>query len=144
MKKRSKTETESSLKKLLWQDFSKYIRLRDADKYGFIVCITCGKVVKWKEAHAGHGIGGRYNYILFDEELVNGQCFNCNSPIARGGKGGNYGKYAVVLIKRHGMKWYEKKLKYKVRQFTKQELKDLRIYYREKWQKELLKIKDEF
>ena len=43
MKKRSKTETESSLKKLLWQDFSKYIRLRDADKYGFIVCITCGK-----------------------------------------------------------------------------------------------------
>ena len=65
---------------------------------------------------AGHGIGGRHNYLLFDEELVHAQCKICNIW-----KRGEYGKYAVALIKKHGIKWYEEKQKYKMVQFTRQD-----------------------
>lgn len=70
---------------------------------------------------AGHGIGGRHNYLLFDEELVFAQCVGCNIF-----KRGNYGEYALVLIKKHGggdkgIKWYEEKKRYKVVQYTRQD-----------------------
>lgn len=29
--------------------FSEYIRLRDADNNGYIRCISCGKIVFWKD-----------------------------------------------------------------------------------------------
>ena len=65
----------SKIKKKVWQEFSKYIRLRDSDSNGNCSCITCGVVKPYKEMQAGHLLDGRTNSILFDEEIVYSQCY---------------------------------------------------------------------
>lgn len=34
--------------------FSEYIRRRDADKDGFVRCISCGRRIRWEDADCGH------------------------------------------------------------------------------------------
>lgn len=56
-----------------WRQFSLYVRLRDAR------CITCQKVVPYKEANAGHYIHkSRTSNLYFDEHNVHKQCVKCN------------------------------------------------------------------
>ena len=124
------------MKKTAWQWFSKYIRLRDCLKTTgnpeIGRCVTCGNIKLFTELQAGHGIGGRSNSILFDEELVNAQCVYCNYH-----KKGNYENYIEVLIDRHGREWYDKK-KYISKQPCKLDFKVISDYYR----KEYKKLKD--
>ena len=92
-------------KEIAWKWFAKYIKLRDALKTTgdifFVRCITCGDLNPIEEMHAGHGIPGRTNSILFDEDLVNGQCALCNCS-----RGGEYQVYKHVLLIRYGHeKW---------------------------------------
>jgi hypothetical protein len=71
-----------ALKRKLWKIFSYYIRLRDClhitDTKTHGRCITCGKKVHIKEAHAGHFIPGRNNATLFHEQATHLQCARCN------------------------------------------------------------------
>jgi hypothetical protein len=53
-----------------WSWFSKYIRLKNADEFGWCVCITCGIPKFWKEIHAGHYVDGRNNTVLLDRKSV--------------------------------------------------------------------------
>lgn len=65
----------------LWKVFSEYIRLRDADKFGYITCITCGKRHYWegtRQVNAGHFISRRFNSTKYDERNCSAQCVNCN------------------------------------------------------------------
>jgi hypothetical protein len=100
-----KKQSPKTLKNKAWKLFSEYIRRRDADEGGTLSCITCGKLMHWKEAHAGHAIPGRTNSILLDPEVTYGQCPVCNIW-----KNGNYPVYTTVLIKKFGMDWWEQKL----------------------------------
>lgn len=99
----------SRAKDRAWEAFSKYIRLRDCLKttgdpeWG--ICITCGKRTYYKEYQAGHLVEGRKNAVLYDEEIVNGQCEVCN-----GYGGGEYAKYALVMAKRYSEQWVLDKL----------------------------------
>jgi len=86
--------------------FSQYIRRKYADESGNCVCYTCGRVRPWKEMHAGHGIAGRGNYILFKEEVVRVQDSSCNLNQPRG-KGGNYQVFVPKLIREYGLEQYE-------------------------------------
>lgn len=101
-----KKDSVSKAKKKAWNIFSKYIRLRDClqttgDKeYG--ICYTCGKQFHFKELQAGHGIAGRANSILFNEQLVNAQCRGCNLF-----KGGCLDVYTIKLINQYGKKQVE-------------------------------------
>ena len=83
--------------------FSKYIRLKYADRNGFVDCYTCNNERKhWKKMQAGHGIGGRTNAILFMEEIVKPQGIGCNVFGA--------GKYAIFtrkLIDELGLEKYD-------------------------------------
>jgi transposase len=48
--------------------FSEYIRLRDAtlgDGYG--TCISCGKIIYWKDNHCGHFINRKHMALRFNE-----------------------------------------------------------------------------
>jgi len=121
-----------SLKKKAWTEFSKYIRLKNADRDGYVHCYTCGKRMFWKEAQAGHGLSGRGNSILFDEEIVKPQCASCNIF-----KGGNYDSFHSRLIEENGIEWFNRKLKQKheTKQFTAKELEDMIKYYREEIKK---------
>lgn len=114
-----KKPTVQTYKKKAWPFFSKYIRLRDADENGMCKCVTCGVEKHFKDMQAGHGVGGRHNYLLFDEEIVFAQCPACNIF-----GGGQYEKFAVFLIEKHDLEWYKEKLRYKVVQFTIPELEE--------------------
>lgn len=51
----------------------------------------------WKEAHAGHFVGGRTNSVLFDERVVRPQCPRCNIFLS-----GNYSAYTLRMLDEHG------------------------------------------
>ena len=100
-----KKPTLRSLKAKCWKLFSEYIRRKDADAGGTERCYTCGETKFWKELHAGHGIPGRHNAVLFDAEIVRPQC-----PVCNVWKGGCYHIFTTKLIKEHGLAWWDKKL----------------------------------
>lgn len=77
--------------------FSRYIRLRDANQYGYCRCISCGKIVHWKECDAGHYVNRRHMGLRYDEKNVNAQCRACN----RFDEGNQIG-YTRGLIKKYG------------------------------------------
>ncbi len=77
--------------------FSLYIRLRDSDSNGILLCISCGEPVFWKKADAGHFIKRQHKATRFDEKNVNGQCRNCNWL-----KQGNDINYKIGLEKKYG------------------------------------------
>ncbi|MDR2652689.1 MAG: recombination protein NinG [Prevotellaceae bacterium] len=77
--------------------FSEYIRLRDSDSNGYIRCISCGKIVHWKNADAGHYVNRRHLALRYDEKNVNAQCRACN----RFDEGNMIG-YHAGLIKKYG------------------------------------------
>ena len=49
----------SKLKKELDKWFSLYIRLRDADENGVVICFTSGRAYPYKNIHAGHFMSRR-------------------------------------------------------------------------------------
>ncbi len=117
----------SYYKRKAWEAFSQYIRTRDCWKTTKTLnnckCITCSHIVSFDHIQAGHAIGGRNNSILFDEELVNGQCDVCN-----GYKNGRYAEYSLWFIENYGLeKWEEKVLLSKqIKQYRESDY--IRIY----------------
>jgi hypothetical protein len=82
-------KTISQLKKILWKEFSIFIRNRD--KY---LCFTCRRKGEGSGMHAGHfiskSVGGLALY--FNEKNVNAQCYNCNINLS-----GNIWEYGQRL-----------------------------------------------
>ncbi len=73
-----KNQSTSSLKRKLDRIFSEFIRLRDADDNGYCRCISCGKIVYWKDCDAGHYVNRKHMSLRYDEKNVNAQCRACN------------------------------------------------------------------
>ena len=99
----------SSAKQTAWKNFSDYIRLRDCLKTtgsaDYCKCVTCGEIVPYAQIQSGHAISGRTNGILFDEDIVRGQCVRCNC-----GGGGETQAFKRVLVDEHGEAWYQMKV----------------------------------
>ena len=123
-----------------WKWFAKYIKTRDAIKTTgdiyYAKCITCGEVHPIEDTEdrdgmdAGHAIPGRMNSILFNEDLVNAQCRNCN----RTNKGEKQ-MYKQVLIDRHGQDFWDfwQTEKNKPVKFTNFDYEQISKSYREKY-----------
>lgn len=79
------------LKKKAWIVFSKWIRERDKR------CVTCSTGLAENAGHFWH------NILDFDEVNINGQCVRCNKWLS-----GNLAVYAEYLIKRYGLKKFNK------------------------------------
>jgi len=98
-KKKIKTKSRSQLVKELDQIFSRYIRLRDADKNGICSCITCSAKVHWKNIQCWHFLTrGNYKY-RWSENNCFAQCMPCNIY-----KSWNYISYTLVMIWKYGEK----------------------------------------
>lgn len=82
--------------------FSEYIRRRDADSNGYVRCISCGKVIHWKDSDCGHYINRQHNSVRYDEMNCNAQCRKCNRFDE-----GNIQGYRKGLIKKYGEKAVE-------------------------------------
>jgi len=131
--------TKTKAKDKAWKAFSDYIRIRDCllttHTIDYGICVTCSVRGdnKWKsyaKIQAGHGVGGRGNAVLFNEEIVHGQCNYCNSkpPI---GLGGDYGNYMTFFINSYGFEHakelqklrYDTSIKYSLEDYLKIEQK---------------------
>lgn len=80
-----------------WNEFSKYIRLRDANPDGYCTCVTCGKVGFWYDdgMNAGHYLASRNTGILWDERGVHAQCAIPCNKFPDGEVGSNYKKFML-------------------------------------------------
>jgi len=72
-------ETKSMLTKKLDKIFSEYIRRKYSDEKWMITCISCEKVIPWKESHNCHWIGRGNRQYRFDEENCRPGCAWCNT-----------------------------------------------------------------
>ena len=92
-------ESLPKLKKLLWKEFARFIRVRDSSGEWF-TCISCGKPQSVADGNfqAGHYFKSQlYAAIRYDERNVNGQCRRCNIFLE-----GNRQGYAEGLRKKYG------------------------------------------
>lgn len=116
----------------LWQTFSIYIRMRDADEDGYVKCITCPTRKHWRQMDAGHGIGRQHKATKFDEKNVAAQCKRCN-----GFNGGEQAIYKEEVEKRYGKGTWDK-LVLKSRQTCKRgkvDIEEMTKYYKEQVEK---------
>ena len=122
-----------------WDEFSKYIRLRDAIETTktkeWIICCTCGKQYPAFGrgcAQAGHYVPGRTHILLFEEHGVHGQCYNCNHTLK-----GNPMNYRDFMLDKYDLEETERieqcrfNRTFKYRDF---ELKELRDKYKQKYE----------
>ena len=123
-------------KKKAWDEFSIFIRLRDAlnttGRQDFLVCCSCGKTYPAFGkgcAQAGHFVPGRKNAILFDERNVHGQCYNCNHTLK-----GNWPGYMKFMLVRYGREIVDELLHLNktVRKYGTVELEEMRDAYKKK------------
>ena len=109
------------------KDFQLMIRIESADRNGICQCVTCHNRIHYKHGHAGHFITrGKWGTLL-EESNVHFQCVHCNKFLS-----GNVREYTAFIEKKYGCeKVMELKRMAAVgRQFTKQELLELRIRYK--------------
>lgn len=97
---------------------------------GQCVCITCGTVKAWdsgiKGMHTGHFLASRVNSILFEEMNVAPQCSACN--FYRSGEQQLFRKWMLEVRPEHIERL--ERLKTQSKQFTRDELVDMRIGYK--------------
>jgi len=74
-----KSKSKNHAKRKADRYFSKYIRERDTDHRGIGHCVTCGKAVSIKNAHAGHFMSRRYEATRYDPKNCALQCVSCNT-----------------------------------------------------------------
>lgn len=91
-------QTPKALKAKAWRMMSELVRRKYADENGLVYCYTCNRIRHWTEVDAGHGIGGRGNFVLFLEEIIKPQCKVCN-----GYNGGMYEIFLIKLIEDYGV-----------------------------------------
>jgi hypothetical protein len=100
--------TLAALVRKLDKVFSVYIRTKDADQCGTVTCVTCGKLLHWKEAHASHFVSRRHMSVRFDERNVHVCCPRCN--VFEHGALDDYSKY---IIETYGMETFNELLRLK-------------------------------
>lgn len=117
----------SRLKKKLWEIFSKWVRLRDADIYGIVGCVTCGKRDLWVEMQAGHFIHGHSKVTFLDERNVHPQCVKCNHYLS-----GNLIEYSEFMRRTYGQDTIDalREIRHQIWKPSRQELEELIEHYK--------------
>jgi len=131
-RKSFKLHTYKSARKMAWNAFSRYIRLRDCLKTLKTttngVCYTCECIYPIEELQAGHFIAGRTNSVLFDEIGVRAQCKRCN--LFKGGEPLLFRKKLVKEIGEDRVQLLENK-RYQVKKYSIIELDALTCHYKQ-------------
>ena len=128
-------------KKKAWDQFSLYVRVRDAIRTtgGVVncVCCSCGRVKKAFGVgciQAGHFIPGRKNAVLFSEIGVHGQCSYCNGSDF-GGLKGNWPSYYEFMLKHYSQDVINDLLivAKQVKKYSPVDLEEMRDEYRRRY-----------
>ena len=107
--------------------FSKFIRLRDTDEYGYGECITCGERFHYREFECGHFRSRGHKTTRWREDNAHAQCFECNRK-------NDLVAYMIAMLNLHGMDVAsdiiaKSKVSYK---FTKEDYVEMYKLYRAK------------
>jgi hypothetical protein len=82
--------------------FSIFIRLRDSDDNGYSVCITCGKIMFFRNLDVGHYVKREHQGVRFYEKNCHAQCKECNWL-----KQGNDAVYKEKIIELYGQETHD-------------------------------------
>lgn len=128
-KKLVKKPSLSALEKRLDAVFSRYIRLKHADHNGTVRCVTCPKIMHWKEADCGHWVKRQHRSVRWDERNCAPQCGRCNYFM-----GGVQDEFSRHIISAHGVDAHSEllRLKHEVRKRTRDDLEALIETYKKK------------
>lgn len=89
--------TRTNLIKKLDQIFSLFIRLKYADKNGFVQCYTCPNKKHYKQMQNGHYISRSVRIGRWSQDNCRPQCYGCNIM-----HGGNPITFRENLVKEYG------------------------------------------
>lgn len=84
MKSRKKAPSIKTLKRKLWNELSKYIKLRDSHIENgkiYVICVTCGNKYELgdRRINAGHFFSSKRSpAIRYNEYNIHAQCASCN------------------------------------------------------------------
>jgi hypothetical protein len=127
--RRTKVESLSSLVRKLDSEFSRYVRLKAADGCGTVQCVTCGKLMHWKESHASHFISRRHMALRWSEDPPNVHvcCPRCNVFEA-----GALEEYSRFILDTYGRETFDRLLNMKreTKKWLRSELCELRDKYK--------------
>ncbi len=126
---KKKLKSISALEAKLDRVFSEWIRRKDADAGGTVKCVTCPRLLFWREAHAGHFIKRQHRSVRWDERNVAPQC-----PADNVYKGGCQDEFAAHIIREHGHAVFDELMarKHEVKKYTRADLEELILEYKEK------------
>lgn len=107
------------------EDFNTYKRLKDSDKDGMCICVTCGVKLHYKEVHSGHFA----HSLNFVEDNQHPQCPRCNKHLS-----GNLAKYTLYMIDKYGRERVDELLREKMKphKYGIPALRDMRKEYKQK------------
>lgn len=127
VKRTKQQNSPTRLKKALDIVFSQWVRQSNADRNGYVKCVTCGVVKHYKEMQAGHYISRSHMNTRWDEKNVHPQCFADNIY-----KKGDYPNYTLYLIKKYGAGVIDELIEKQrtIKKFTAQDLHALINHYK--------------
>ena len=118
-----------TLRNKLDRVFSLWIRQRHADEGGTVECVTCGKLMFWKDSHCGHFVKRGHMATRWHEQNCDTQCVSCNTY-----QGGRQDDYAKYIIDEYGQDVFDSlmQLKYSAVKHTRDDLQRMIDEYEEK------------
>lgn len=123
--------TLSALETKLDGIFSEWVRRSAADEGGTVECVTCRKLMFWKNdgAQAGHFIKRSHRSVRWDPRNVHVQCVHCNKW-----RNGEEGQHSDYIIKRYGVEVHQElfRLKHQVCKHTRADLEEMIQSYKQK------------
>ena len=135
--KKPKKKTRGQIVKQLDEVFSKYIRVKYADKFGNVECYTCGKVLRWDEMQNGHFITRGCYSQRWSELNCRPQCVGCNVFL-----NGNYIEYTRRMIDELGRDTVDRLVAQKqvVQKIDTTKIQEFTEYYNDKLYEESQKL----
>ena len=89
--------TKKELIKVLYREFSLFIRMSAADDNGFVCCPTCLRIYHWKDMDCSHYVNRHKMSVRWDERNVIAQCRSENRF-----QSGSIYKLRQVLVEKYG------------------------------------------
>lgn len=88
-----------TLDEKLWKEFSKMVRMKHANEYGWVKCFTCSASGPWKEFDCGHFMPRAYLATRYSILNNKPQCVRCNRM-----EDGQFARFSANLATKYGAK----------------------------------------